>query len=134
MRNALSAIACVGAIFGSSAQAEPQERTARCDIVLDDVMRGSKMVIRETFYVSSQAVAENAAERRYFGLPGVTDGECTLAFFPKNGTMVSCQMDALGLHYVQSDRSAIEEFPNRNQLTFRLEDVHVSIEVSCAAS
>lgn len=118
------------AVSGSSAKAEPGKRAARCDVVVADLRTGSKTLSQETFYWSSNT--EVSEYRRYFALPGVTDGVCNLAFFPENGTSVACEMDAGGLHYVQSDRSVFKEFPNRNQLTFRLGGVHLAIEVTCS--
>lgn len=120
-----------GAVTGSAAKVNRDKRTARCDVVVDDVRTGSKALIQETFYWSSNA-DDLPGERTYFALPGMTDGRCTLAFFPESGTMVSCETDALSLNYVQSDRSGIKEFPNRNQLTFRLNGIHVTIEVTCS--
>lgn len=118
------------AVSGSSAKGEPGKRAARCDVVVDDIGSGSKALIQETFYwLSNTEVSEH---RRYFALPGVTDGMCNLAFFPENGTSVACEMDTGGWRYVQSDRSAFKEFPNRNQLTFRLSGVHLTIEVTCS--
>lgn len=131
LQKALVTILALANSVQSISYAESQEGVAYCEITVDDVRRGSKSVIRETFSLIPDA-DRIFADRRYFALPGVADGRCTLAFFPKNGTMVGCELDAAGWQYVQSDRSGREEFPNSNQLTFRFRDVHISIDVKCS--
>jgi hypothetical protein len=116
---------------GSTGKIELSKRAARCDIIVDDVRTGRKSLIQETFHWSADT-EPSSVEYRYFALPGVADGRCSLAFFPESGTSLSCQMDAQGMHYVQSDRTSLKEFPNKNHLIFRLSGVHLTIEVTCS--
>lgn len=132
-KNLLSASIALAMLPGSMAHAEPELKFAHCEIVLIDLIGGYKFVIREAFSLIPDP-DRMWAERRHFGLPGIADGRCTLAFFPDHGTSLSCEMDPLGLQYVQSDRSMQKEFPNKNQLIFRFNDVHVSIDVTCSPS
>ena len=132
-KNLLSASIALTMLPGSMAHAEPKLKFAHCDIVLIDLIGGDKSVILEAFSLIPDP-DRIWADRRHFGLPGIADGRCTLAFFPDHGTSLSCEMDPLGLQYVQSYRSMQKEFPNKNQLIFRFNDVHVSIDVTCSPS
>ena len=89
--------------------------TANCTIEIEDVNAGSKSKVEHSFTFKPGS----EAQRKHFALPG-SKFSCTLAFFDlKSGTMLSCQLDELGHHFVQSDRSAIVEGTAKNNLSFR---------------
>ena len=101
--------------------------TANCTIEIEDVNAASKSKIEHSFTFKS--VSE--AQRKHFTLPG-RKFSCTLAFFDlKSGTMLSCQLDELGHHFVQSDRSAIGEGSAKNNLSFRYKSSFYVLESYC---
>lgn len=101
--------------------------TAKCAIEIQDVNLGTKYKVEQSF--TFQPGSE--AQRKHFALPG-SNFSCTLAFFDlKSGTMLSCQLDELGHHFVQSDRSAINEGLAKNNLSFRYKSSFYVLESNC---
>lgn len=89
--------------------------TANCTIEIEDVNLAKKYKVEHSFTFKPGS----DAQRKHFALPD-SKISCTLAFFDlKSGTMLSCQLDELGHHFVQSDRSKIEEKLAKNNLSFR---------------
>lgn len=100
---------------------------ATCKIQIENVVTGTTYTIEHSF-VSDVGVA---ADRKNFNLPG-SEYECTLAYFDRNtGTMLSCQLDELGHHFVQSDRSSLDEKEAKNYLSFRYKSSFVILRSSC---
>lgn len=101
--------------------------TATCTIEIEDVNAGSKSKVEHSFTFKSGS----EAQRKHFVLPG-NKFSCTLAFFDlKSGTMLSCQLDELGHHFVQSDRSAIGEGSPKNNLSFRYKSSFYVLQSYC---
>lgn len=101
--------------------------SGHCEIEIEDVNAGTQYTVKHDF----KSGEDDWAERKYFSLPG-SSIRCTLAFFNLGtGTMMSCELDELGHHFVQSDRSAISEKNPKNYLTFRFETYFYVLQSSC---
>jgi hypothetical protein len=101
--------------------------TANCIVEIEDMNAGSKYKIEHSFRFKPGF----DAQRKHFALPG-SGFSCTLTFFDLNsGTMLSCQLDELGHNFVQSDRSAIDEGPAKNNLSFRFKSALYVLESLC---
>lgn len=101
--------------------------TAKCVVKIEDVNRRTEYKVEQSFAFNPGS----EAQRKHFALPG-SAVSCTLAFFDlKTGTMLSCELDELGHHFVQSDRSALKEDLPRNNLSFRFKSSFYVLESSC---
>jgi hypothetical protein len=101
--------------------------TALCTVEIENVSSNATYTLEHSFEYSSGA----AAARKHFDLPG-SEIKCTLVFGDLNsGTMLSCQLDELGHHFVQSDRSIIKERRAKNNLSFRYKSFFYVLKSSC---
>jgi len=101
--------------------------TAKCTIEIQDVNLGAKYKVEQSFTFKPGSEPQT----KHFALPG-SNFSCTLSFFDlKSGTMLSCQLDELGHHFVQSDRSAIKEGLAKNNLSFRYKSSFYVLESNC---
>ena len=101
---------------------------AKCEIKIEDVHSGTTYTVNHAF-TSREGFW---AERKHFDLPG-SPIRCTLAFFDLHtGTMISCELDEPGHHFVQSDRSALKEKNPKNHLTFRYKSYFYVLKSSCS--
>lgn len=101
--------------------------TTSCTIKIEDVNAGSKSKVEYSFTLKS----DSETQRKHFVLPG-SKFSCTLAFFDlESGTMLSCKLDELGHHFVQSDRSAIGEESAKNNLSFRYKSSFYVLQSYC---
>lgn len=101
---------------------------AKCVIQIQDVNLGTKYKVEQSFTVR----LDSEAQRKHFALPG-SNVSCTLAFFDlQSGTMLSCQRDELGHHFVQSDRSAIHEGRAKNKVSFRYRSSFYVLKSDCS--
>ena len=97
----------------------------KCDIVIEDVGSGGAKYKLEQTYSSATRF------RKSFKLPG-TNYSCTHAFFGlEKGTMLSCELDELGHHFIQSDRTSIDESKPKNNLNFRYKTSFFVIKTDC---
>ena len=100
---------------------------AICEIEIEDVVSATTYSVEHSF----ESGIGFAAQRKHFDLPG-SKIRCTLAFFNlDSGTMISCELDELGHHFVQSDRSVLDEQNPRNYLSFRYQSHFYVLKSSC---
>jgi len=101
---------------------------ASCVVSIEDVNARATYTVEYSFDFERSS---SQGQFRHFALPG-RKYACTLAFFTlESGTMLSCALDEVGHHFVQSDRSVIDEERSRNNLTFRYEGSFFSLESKC---
>lgn len=111
-------------MYASTSSAE----VANCEITIEEVNARTTYEIKHSFTFIPNP---DWAQRKNFQLPGY-EHTCTLAFFDFDlGTMMSCELDETGHHFVQSDRSGISNDNTRNHLTFRYKSEFFVLEPIC---